>query len=219
MAARRPNRLTPDVLSLESRVFLTVSGGRSVTPNVLARAQALAAQVAPSTPVPVEAVPPFVPGPGTPLPNEIARARFTAVFDGPFRVGPPRFTGQSAILNYRGLGTSTEFLHGDFQMAVVMPSTPGSKITGAAYLQDKNVSGSNQIGLNINFDLTTLDRKGRPTHGIWATDDSIYSGTSYRNVGSGTVRLRYNPSGTATVKFIGSIYTNGITNPLRNSDL
>jgi hypothetical protein len=115
------------------------------------------------------------------------------------------------------LGTSTQFLHGDYQMSIILPKDPSGSITGAAYLQDKNTAGANEMGLDINFDNTTLDRRGRPTQGSWITDPNIYSGLSFFNHGSGTVRIRYPRNGTAAVVFKGQIYTNGITNVTRNA--
>jgi hypothetical protein len=207
----------PAVSGLESRTVLTVMGAHSTLSNVVDVAQTLAAQS--QAPVPTPPVPPLIPGPGQPLPNEVARTRFAASFSGPFLIGPPRYTGQSAILDYRGLGTSTQFLHGDFQMAIVLPNDPAATITGAAFLQDKNLTGGNEIGLDINFDKTTLDKRGRPTQGTWITDPNIYSGANYFNQGTGTVQLRYARNGTAAAFFRGHIYTNGITNLLRNSNL
>jgi hypothetical protein len=207
----------PTVSDLESRAILTVMGVQPALSDVVDLAQTLAAQS--STPAPTPPVPPLIPGPGQPLPNELARTRFAASFGGPFLSGPPRYTGESAILNYRGLGTSTQFLHGDYQMAIVLPNDPAATITGAAFMQDKNLTGGNEVGLDINFDRTTLDGRGRPTQGTWVTDPNIYSGANFFNSGSGTVQIRYSRNGTAATFFRGHIYTNGITNILRNTNL
>jgi hypothetical protein len=212
-------RFAPRLEGMERRDLRTVMGLRGLSADVLGHAQSFAAQVLNNTPAPIPPVPPLIAGPGQPLPNEIARTRFSASFSGPFLKGPPRYTGESAVLDYRGLGTSTQFLHGDYQMAIVMPNPAGGPITGAAFLQDKNITGGNEIGLDINFDATTLDRRGRPTQGIWVTDPNIYSGANYFNSGTGTVTIRYLRNGTAAAFFRGSIYTNGITNLLRNDDL
>jgi hypothetical protein len=210
-------RFNPSVSALESRAVMTVVGVHPALSDVIGVAQAFAAQS--STPAPTPPVPPLIPGPGQPLPNELARTRFAASFSGPFLIGPPRYTGESAVLDYRGLGTSSQFLHGDYQMAIVLPKDPAATITGAAFMQDKNLTGGNEIGLDINFDRTTLDKKGRPTQGTWVTDPNIYSGTNFFNSGTGTVQIRYSRNGTAAAFFRGHIYTNGITNILRNSNL
>jgi hypothetical protein len=164
---------------------------------------------------PTTAVAPFIAGPGDPTPAEQARERFTASFSGKFVVGPPRFTGQSAYLVFKGNGSSTQFRHGNYAMGVVLPSQPGGPITGAAFLQDKNLSGGTEIGLDINFDPTSLDSRGRPTLGAWSVDSNIYSGIDFVAQGTGTVAIRY-VKNTALVTFMGQVYTNGLTNPLAN---
>jgi hypothetical protein len=209
--------LTPTLDRLESRDLQTVMGARGPSLDVLSLAQSLAAQI--SVPAPTGPVAPILPGPGDPLPVELARTRFHAAFSGPFLIGPPHYTGETAVYMFRGLGTSTSFLHGDYQLAIVIPKDPTATITGGAFLQDKNLTGGVEIGLDINFDRATLDRKGRPTQGTFVTDPNIYSGTNYFDQGTGTVRIRYATNGTAAVFFDGHIYTNGITNILRNQSL
>ena len=210
----RTRRHTPRLESLEARELQTVWSGRRPGPavSVLDMAQRFASQ-------PVAAAPPLVPGPGDPLPIELARTRFHAAFLGPFRVGPPHYTGQTAIFGYRGLGASTQFLHGSYQMIVILPKDPNADITGAAFLQDKNAAGGTQVGLDLLFDKTSLDRRGRPTRGTWSPDSNIYGGLDFVAQGTGAVKISYAKNGNAAVFFDGRLFTNGITNPTRNADL
>jgi hypothetical protein len=203
-------RLAPGVEALEGRQLQTIGMGRPPLPTLAAPAAGAAS--APTI------APPLLPGPGEPLRHEVARTRFHATFSGPFAVGPPRYTGQSAVISSRGRGTSTQYLHGDYQMAIVLPKDPAAAITGAAYLQDKNTAGGNQLGLDLAFDAASADRRGRPTRGTWTADPNIYSGPNYFAQGGGTVRVGYS-KGNASVVFEGSLYTNGITDPLANSAL
>lgn len=213
---RRPRApWRPELLRLESRDL----PASSALGSLHALARHASALVQSSTPPPTEPGPPLVPGPGQPTPIGLARSRFAAAFSGTILVGRPRYTGQSAILSYRGIGTSTQFLHGDFQMAAVLPKDASADITGAAFLQDRNQANGDQFGLDINFDKASLDSRGRPTRGTWVTDPNIYSGVNYSDVGTGTVKIRYFPDGVATVVFRGHIHVSGITNPLKNSDL
>jgi hypothetical protein len=213
--------LRPGIEGLEGRSLSTVMGIRGPSPDLLSIAQSRAAQVSPQATVaaPTPPVPPIIPGPGQPLPIELKRTRFVASFAGPFQVGPPHYTGESALLYYRGLGTSSEFLHGNYQMIIVLPKDPTGDITGAAFLEDKNLVGGNSTGFDINFDRSTLDSKGRPTQGTFATDPNIYSGTNLFNQGSGSVTIRYTRTGLASAFFKGQNFTNGITNILLNTDL
>lgn len=172
----------------------------------------------PLTPVPGNGPPPVSPGTGEPTPHERARQRFRAVFSGPMYVGGPRFTDQKKTIFLRGLGGSTMFLHGNYQMGIVFPRDPANPITGVAFLMDQNVNSEGELGFDLTFDPNSLDRHGRPTLGTFVQDPNIYSGAFFSPVSSGTVKIRY-AKNTATALFQGQVYTSGLTNPLRNMDL
>jgi hypothetical protein len=175
--------------------------------------------VATQPPLMNPSVPPLIgPGPGDPTPRELARERFKAYFNGPFHSTPPRFTGQAKLLQFRGIGGSTQFIHGDYQMTIAIPKDPSASIVGNAYLQDRNINSSGQVGFDLTFDPQSLDRFGRPTRGTFTQDPNIYSGVYFVDTASGTVTIRY-AKRAATVTFQGLMYTNGITDPLRNMDL
>jgi len=163
--------------------------------------------------------PPLIPGMGQPTPHELARERFAAYFHGPVTYGPGRFTDQKETIFFRGLGGSSQFLHGDYQMAFVVPTDPTAPITGTAYMQDKNTNSQAFIALDLVADPTSLDRHGRPTRATFSSDPNIYSGVDFFTSSSGTVTIHYDSANVATVRFRGLVYTNGLTNPLRNSDL
>ncbi|HEY2156242.1 MAG TPA: hypothetical protein VGH33_11470, partial [Isosphaeraceae bacterium] len=67
---------------------------------------------------PVGSVFPFVPGDGQPTAFEQVRQRFTASFTGSYQFIPAQFTSQSRVLRMRGVGSSSQFLHGNVQVAV-----------------------------------------------------------------------------------------------------
>ncbi len=160
--------------------------------------------------------PPFDPGPGNPLPRKLARQRFHATFSGPLTVNPPLFTGQSKILYFHGTGTSNQFLHGDYQMAIILPKNPADPITGGAYLQDRNINSQGQIALDLIADPQSLDRFGRPTRLTFTDNSNIFAGIYADPYASGTVVIHYSKNNTAGVVFNGQVYASGITNPLRN---
>lgn len=164
-------------------------------------------------------VPPLIgPGPGNLTPHELARERFKAYFSGPFSSAPRRFTSQAKFFLFRGIGGSNQFRHGDYQMAIAIPTDPTASIIGNAYLQDRNINSSGQVGFDLTFDPQSLDRFGRPTRGTFTQDPNIYSGVYFVDTASGTVTIRY-AKGAATVTFQGLVYNSGITDPLRNMDL
>jgi hypothetical protein len=162
--------------------------------------------------------PPIVPGQGTPTPHEQAREAFHAAFAGPQHTAGGRFSDQVQTLYIRGVGTSSFFLHGNLQLAFVTPADPAAPITGAAVLQDKNTNSGGIVGLDLVADPGSLDRQGRPTRATFTADPNIYGGIFYFDTASGTVRIHYD-RGIAQVAFSGTIYTNGLTSPLRNTDL
>jgi hypothetical protein len=157
---------------------------------------------------------------GTPTPAEAAREKFNAAFGGPFYGGPGRFSDQAHIQYFRGLGSSSAFLHGDFNMAIVTPTDPNTPFYGDAVLEDKNTNSGGIIGLVLQGNRTDVDKFGRPTKLTFEADPNIYSGVFFIDTASGTVSIRYNNSnGSASVTFKGRVYVNGLTNPLVNSDL
>jgi hypothetical protein len=163
--------------------------------------------------------PPIGPGPGIPSARELAREHFKAFFSGPFYAAPPRFSGQSKIFFFRGLGGSTQFLHGDYQMQIVIPADPTSAVVGAAYLQDRNINSGGAVGFDVTTTVQSLDQFGRPTQLTFTQDPNIYSGVDFVDTASGTLTIRYTSTGSATAVFQGLLYTNSITDPLRNMDL
>jgi hypothetical protein len=214
----------PSVERVEARALLSAITDLMVTaPQPLHLAQHPATS---STPIAQAGFPLMNPnnlfGPlaptGIPTARELARQRFSANFSGPFYKAPPRFTSQSNLFFYRGLGGSTQFLHGDYQMMIAMPADPTKPILGAAYLQDRNINSGGAMGLDLTFDPTSLDKFGRPTEGTFTQDPNIYSGVDFTFTASGTVTIHYFGT-SATVIFKGLLYTNGITDPLRNMDL
>jgi hypothetical protein len=204
-------KFTPRLEGLERKQLMNATH----TPTPLPIATVLPV---PSVAPPGKSTPPFTPSAGQPLPLEIAREKFGASFAGPFSVGPPLFTSEASRINIRGAGFSTQFRHGNVQMTVILPSTPGAPIFGGAFVQDKNLPGSFSIGLDLTFDPNSLDSRGRPTLGTWSPDPNIYSGLGFVAQGSGTVFIRY-VKNNAFVIFKGTLYTNGITDPLGNVDI
>ncbi len=161
---------------------------------------------------------PIVPSSGQPTPRELAREAFKAYFHGPVYYGPPRFSDQKQIFYIRGTGGSNQFLHGDFQMAIVVPTDPSAPITGAAVMQDKNTNSGGLLGLDLVAVPNAFDRLGRPTRFTFTSDPNIYGGTYYASTSTGTVKVAY-LGNTATATFQGRVYNSGLTDPLRNSDL
>ena len=161
---------------------------------------------------------PFIPGLGTPTPHEMARERFHATFSGPVVSGPGRFSSESKIYYFRGTGGSNQFLHGDYQMAIVFPTDRTQPITGGIYMQDRNNNSGGQMAFDLTIDPSSVDRFGRPTRATFVNDPNIYSGIYYFNTANGSMKIRYFGHQAAVV-VDGLVYTNGLTGVFRNTDL
>ena len=182
-------------------------------------------------------------GTGTPTAKELAREKFVAKFSGPLSIGPGRFSDQKQIIFMRGLGGSTPnfFLHGDYSLAIVIPTgfdrnnpagTGGSPtladgspnpsyvppVTGFTFLDDKNNNSGGVVGLDLVADPTSFDAKGRPTRLTFTADPNVYGGIFFVDSAFGTVHITYGKN-SATAAFNGRIYTSGLTSPFENVDL
>jgi hypothetical protein len=224
---RSPRGIRPTLEAMEMRELLSVTplivqSARSFSPAQLqaaALSQSAAGSGVPGQTMlnPATSMTPLI-GTG-PSRRELARERFHAVFSGPVYVSSGRFSDQAKTLYFRGLGTSSAFLHGDFQMAIVFPADTTKPLFGEAVLQDKNNNSSGIIGLQLHgLTPQTFDRQGRPTSFTFNQDPNIYSGIFFVETSSGTLNIHYS-KGSATAVFNGLVYTTGLTNPLTNSDL
>ena len=159
-------------------------------------------------------------GIGTPTAAELAREKFHARFSGPLSVGPGRFSDQKQIIYMRGLGGSTPnfFLHGDYGLAIVVPTDPTQPTTGFAFLDDKNNNSGGVFGLDLVADPTSFDAKGRPTRLTFTADPNVYGGIFFVDSAAGTVHITYGKN-SSTAVFDGRIYTSGLTSPFQNSGL
>jgi hypothetical protein len=158
-------------------------------------------------------------GNGQPTPRELKRETFSAFFSGRYYTSGGRFTSQGTTYYYRGVGGSNMYLHGDFNMAIIMPASSSGVIQGEAVLEDKNTNSSGIQGFILTPTASSLDSQGRPTQFDFKADPNIYSGIFFVEAGQGTVSITYGPRKAATVRFDGLVFTNGLTNPLVNQDL
>jgi hypothetical protein len=230
MDARNRRAYLPSVERIEPKALLSALTTGLLSshpaPSVLV-ASAIQAQAGPIFPTsgpypngtPAGAAAPLLSA-GTPTAAELARETFKAGFGGPFFGIPGRFSDQAHIEYYQGLGGSTMFLRGDYDMAIVTPTDPTQPLYGEAVLEDKNTNSGGIIGLILTAVPGAVDSHGRPTEMTFKTDPNIYSGVFFVEQSTGTVKIHYNDAGGfATAQFSGLVYTSGLTNPLVNSAL
>lgn len=158
-------------------------------------------------------------GNGQLSPQEVARETFRAVFTGQLYTGPGRFSSQSTTYNFRGLGGSNFFLHGDLDMAIVTPADPTAPFLGEAVMNDKSTGSGGILGLILTASRTAVDSHGRPTQFTFSSDPNIYSGIFFVSASQGTLNLTYGAHNSFKAVFQGLVYTSGLTNPLVNSAL
>jgi hypothetical protein len=166
---------------------------------------------------------------GVPSRHERAREVFRATYAGSFTVGRGRFSTEARQVYARGAGTSNAFLHGDHQMRIVIPTDPAAPVTGVIAQYDRSNASAAVLGLRLTGSPQDVDRGGRPTTLAFTVDTDISSGIFTGATGQGTVRIRYIPSGrsgpgifsqgTALVLVRGSVFTSGVNDPLRNTDI
>lgn len=165
---------------------------------------------------------------GAPTRHERLRDNFTAVFYGPYVIGPPRFTGDTSQTYTNSGGTSSSFLKGNLQLGFETPSSTAQGPAGTATLYPKNyLMTGNFLVLQLQGDPTDA-RDGRATsfsYTVLGTSSGMYSNAS----GAGTVQLVYHPgspdggilhanglpTGNVSVIIRGTLILDGTVNPLR----
>lgn len=213
----RPSRSSrPVIEALEARSLQAIAA-------LIAAHAAAAAASRPAVPVAA-----FQPGPGAvPTSHELHRESFLARFQGPFVIGPGRFSDQARLFTMTGGGNANQFDHGNINIGLVTPTDPSQPVRGTAALFAKNVATTGTV---LVLDLTAppnSDPNRPPTHLTWTIDPNsggLYTGAT----GQGTLDLIAQPggrrparafaSGTAGVIVRGLVDTSGIGNILRFSN-
>jgi len=167
---------------------------------------------------------------GTATSAEVKRQLFTAVYRGPYIIGPGSFSSQSMQVFIRGAGTSTTMLHTDIQMRLAVASDPSLETTGAAAIFDRNLNSNTVLGLDLATPRTNVDSGGRPNQITGVTLDVNSSAGVYDEAyAQGVIDIHYYPSskkipgayeqGTAVIKIYAQIYAPNVDFILRNSDI
>lgn len=172
----------------------------------------------------------FTPTEGeVPTPRELARERFVAAMGGPYAIGPGMFTDQALHISASGVGSSSAFLHGNYQMSIVVPKDPTQPITGVVSMFDRNINSGGLFSVDLTGTPGGFDRAGRPNLFTYVTDVNLSAGIFGESDIHGTLQVRYQPSGrpspggfeqgTAQVLFRAQVFTVGTNNPLHNANL
>jgi hypothetical protein len=177
----------------------------------------------------------------TPTAAELANEKYTAVFSGTYTTATPRFTDQASQTYIKAVGTTTDELHGDIQLTIIVPNGPTSTnplddVEGLAVNLDKSTASQSLLALDVFGDpSTSLNSAGLPTRlsfsfSPFAGAGSFTGGLYTLSEGAGTINIYYKPDhkkaasgvisqGTVTVAIQGLVYKTGVTSSFATANL
>jgi len=167
---------------------------------------------------------------GTLTPHEIQRELFTAVFKGPYTVGPGRTSTEALQTYIRGAGTTSSMRHADIQLRIITPKDPTQQLAGASAIFDRNLNSNTVLGFNFSSPPSNVDGAGRPNFFPQTSIDvNASSGVYDEAFSQGTIKIRYIPNGkhtpgvisegNAIVVIHAQIYTTGVAFLLTNTNI
>jgi hypothetical protein len=179
----------------------------------------------------------------TPTAAELANEKYTAVFSGTYTTAEPRFTDQASQTYIKAVGTTTDELHGDIQLSIIVPipgvptsTNPAPDVEGVAVNLDKSTGSGGFLSFDVFGDpSTSLNSAGLPSHlsfsySPYSGAGSFTGGLYSLSEGAGTVTIYYKPShkklpagvmsqGTVTVAIQGLVYKTGVTSSFATANL
>jgi hypothetical protein len=177
----------------------------------------------------------------TPTAAELAKEKYTAVFAGYYKTTKPRFTDQKSQTTIQAVGSTTDELHGDVQLSIVVPKGPTSTnplgdVEGVAVNLDKSTASQAFLAVDVfGSPSTSLNSAGLPSRLSFSfspfTGSGSFTGGQYSlSEGAGSVNIYYRAShkknppgvlsqGTVTVVLQGLVYKTGVTSPFGTANL
>ena len=167
---------------------------------------------------------------GRMTPQQYKKSLYTATFVGNYTIGPGRFDTEAMQVAIQGVGRTTNMLHADIQIGVIVAKDPSIQNSGASAIFDRNLNSNSALGFNLASPSTDVDSHGRPNRfQTVSLDPNISSGSFVEGFSQGVLQIRYVPNGRHTrgvleqgkayVKFTGQVYAPKIGNILRNSNI
>jgi hypothetical protein len=167
---------------------------------------------------------------GTLTPRQQKLERFTAVFSGPYTIGPGRTSTEALTTFITGRGSANTIIHGDIQLLIITPKDPATKIGGIAAIFDRNLNSNTVLGLDVLAPQQNVDRAGRPNlFPSVVLDVNASSGLYNQGFAQGVLSIRYFPNGkhtpgvisqgSAVVTIHAQIYESRTAFILRNANL
>jgi hypothetical protein len=167
---------------------------------------------------------------GVMTPKQFKKSLFQATFVGPYTIGPGRFSTEALQVAVRGVGRTTNILHADIQIGMIVAKDPSIQNSGASTIFDRNINSNSALGWNLASPSTDVDSRGRPNRFVSVSlDTNTSSGNFVEGYSQGVLEIRYVPNGkrspgvieqgTAYVKFVGQVYAPNTAFLLRNADI
>jgi len=167
---------------------------------------------------------------GRMTPQQYKKSLYTASFVGTYTIGPGRFDTEARQLAIQGVGLTTDMLHADVQIGIIVAKDPSIQNSGASTIFDRNLNSNSALGFNLASPSSDVDSKGRPNRfESVSLDTNISSGRFVEGFSQGVLQIRYVPSGkrsrgvleqgTAYVKFTGQVYAPKVAILLRNAHI
>lgn len=167
---------------------------------------------------------------GQMTPQQYKKSLYTAKFVGNYTIGPGRFDSEALQIAFQGVGSTTNILHADIQLGMIVAKDPSIQNSGASVIFDRNLNSNSALGFNLASPSTDVDDHGRPNRFTSVSlDTNTSSGTFVEGYSQGVLEIKYKPSsrrtrgvleqGTAVVTFKGQVYAPNIAFILRNANI
>jgi hypothetical protein len=167
---------------------------------------------------------------GNMTPLQYKKSLYQASFVGTYTIGPGRFDTEAMQVAIQGVGRTTDMLHADIQIGLIVAKDPSIQNSGASVTFDRNLNSNSALGFNLASPSTDVDDHGRPNRFTSVSLDTNTSSGSYvEGYSQGVLEIRYVPSGkrtrgvleqgTAYVKFKGQVYAPRVAFILRNANI
>ncbi|MDR3620426.1 MAG: hypothetical protein P4L85_13830 [Paludisphaera borealis] len=167
---------------------------------------------------------------GTMSPLQYKKSLYTAKFVGNYTIGPGRFDSEALQVAIQGVGSTTNMLHADIQLGLIVAKDSSIQNSGASVIFDRNLNSNSALGFNLASPSSDVDSHGRPNRFVSVSlDTNTSAGTFVEGYSQGVLEIKYKPNGkrtrgvleqgTAVVTFKGQIYAPNVAYILRNANI
>ncbi|APW58984.1 hypothetical protein [Paludisphaera borealis] len=167
---------------------------------------------------------------GAMTPLQYKKSLYTAKFVGNYTIGPGRFDSEALQVAIQGVGSTTNILHADIQLGLIVAKDPSIQNSGASVIFDRNINSNSSLGFNLASPSSDVDDHGRPNRFVSVSlDTNTSAGNFVEGYSQGVLEIKYKPNGkrtrgvleqgTAVVTFKGQVYAPNIAFILRNANI